>query len=96
MPKYNEIREVANNSTYQSTSSRTKAISLSVSDANNILNLANDLNGEEALEDVSLMLFDLEDETMRGMALESILKFYANVRLLTKAINRSIKIWFPW
>ena len=96
MPNFDEIREVANNSTYQSTSGRTTAIALSVSDANNILTLANDLNGEEALEDVSLMLFDLNDEAMRGMALESILKFYANVRLLTKAINRIIKIWSPW
>ena len=94
MPKYNEIREVANNSTYESTFNRTKAISLSALDAANLINLANDLNGEEALEDVSLMLFDLQDETMRGMALESLLKFYANVRLLTKAINKSIKIWF--
>lgn len=92
MPKYNEIREVANNSTYESTFNRTKAISLSALDAANLINLANDLNGEEALEDVSLMLFDLQDETMRGMALESLLKFYANVRLLTKAINKSIKI----
>ena len=95
MPRTNEIREIANNSNYQSTSNRTKAISLSVYDAANIIDLANDLHGEEALEDISLMLFDLEDENMRGMALESILKFYANVRILTKAIHRSIKIWFP-
>ena len=92
MPRTNEIREIANNSNYQSTSNRTKAISLSVYDAANIIDLANDLHGEEALEDVSLMLFDLEDENMRGMALESILKFYVNVRILTKAIHRSIKI----
>ena len=92
MPRTNEIREIANNSNYQSTSNRTKAISLSVYDAANIIDLANDLQGEEALEDISLMLFDLEDENMRGMALESILKFYANVRILTKAIHRSIKI----
>ena len=78
-----------------STSNRTKAISLSVYDAANIIDLANNLQGEEALEDISLMLFDLEDENMRGMALESILKFYANVRILTKAIHRSIKIWLP-
>ena len=91
MPRINEIREVANNSTYKSTSNRTKAISLSVYDASNIVDLANDLHGEEALEDISLMLFDTSDEQMRGIALESILKFYANVRVLTKAINRTIQ-----
>ena len=91
MPKTNEIREVANNSTYKSTSNRTKAISLSVFDASNIVCLANDLHGEEALENISLMLFDSSDEQMRGLALESILKFYASVRLLTKSINEAIK-----
>ena len=75
-----------------STSNRTKAISLSVLDASNIVDLANDLQGEEALEDLSLMLFDTTDEQMRGMALESILKFYANVRTLTKTINRTLKL----
>lgn len=75
-----------------STSNRTKAISLSVYDALNIVNLANDLDGEEALEDISLMLFDLSDEQMRGIALESILKFYGNVRILTKTINRALKL----
>lgn len=75
-----------------STSNRTKAISLSVYDALNIVSLANELDGEEALEDISLMLFDLSDEQMRGIALESILKFYGNVRTLTKAINRALKL----
>lgn len=75
-----------------STSNRTKAIYLSFLDASNIVDLANDLQGEEALEDLSLMLFDTEDEQMRGMALESILKFYANVRTLTKTINRTLKL----
>ena len=92
MPKFNEIREVANNSTYKSTSNRTKAISLSVSEASNIIDLANGLKGEEALEDISLMLFDTSDEQMRGMALESVLKFYANARVLTKVINRTLKL----
>ena len=92
MPKTNEIRANVNNSSIQSTSNRTKAISLSVYDALNIVNLANELDGEEALEDISLMLFDLSDEQMRGMALESILKFYASVRILTKAINRTLKL----
>lgn len=91
MPKYNEIREVANNSTYQSTFNRATTISLSVFDASNIVCLANDLHGEEALENISLMLFDSSDEQMRGLALESILKFYASVRLLTKSINEAIK-----
>ena len=90
MPKYNEIRANANNSNIPSTSNRTKAISMSVYDASYIVDLANDLHGEEALEDISLMLFDTTDEQMRGIALESILKFYANVRVLTKAINRVI------
>lgn len=75
-----------------STSHRTKAISLSVYDVSNIVDLANDLHAEEALEDVSLMLFDTSDEQMRGMALESILKFYASVRILTKTINRTLKL----
>lgn len=92
MPNFNEIGAIANNSNYQSTSNRTKAISLSVLDASNIVDLANDLQGEEALEDLSLMLFDTSDEQMRGMALESILKFYASVRILTKAINRTLKL----
>ena len=92
MPKYNEIREVVNNSTYESTFNRTKAISLSVYDASNIIDLANDLKAEEALEDISLMLLNTNDEQMKGMALESLLKFYANVRVLTRAIKNSIKI----
>lgn len=92
MPNFDEIRANANNSNIQSTSNRTKAISLSVLDASNIVDLANDLQGEEALEDLSLMLFDTTDEQMRGMALESILKFYANVRTLTKTINRTLKL----
>lgn len=91
MPKYNEIGAIANNSNYQSTSNRTKAISLSLFDASNIIDLANDLHGEEAIEDVSLMLSDINDEQMRGIALESILKFYANARILTKAINNALK-----
>ena len=91
MPKFDEIRANANNSTIPSTSNRTKAISLSVFDASNIVCLANDLHGEEALENVSLLLFDTSDEQMRGIALESILKFYASVRLLTKSINEAIK-----
>ena len=92
MPRTNEIREVANNSTYESTFNRTKAISLSVYDASNIIDLANDLKAEEALEDISLMLLNTNDEQMKGMALESLLKFYANVRVLTRAIKNSIKI----
>lgn len=75
-----------------STSNRTKAISLSVFDAANIVDLANDLQGEEAIEDVTLLLSDATDEQLRGLALESMLKFYANVRILTKAINKALKI----
>ena len=92
MPNFDEIRKNVNNSNIPSTSNRTKAISLSVSEASNIIDLANDLKGEEALEDISLMLFDTSDEQMRGMALESILKFYANARVLTKVINKTIKL----
>lgn len=92
MPNFNEIGAIANNSNYQSTSNRTKAISLSVFDASNIVDLANDLHGEEAIEDVTLLLSDATDEQLRGLALESMLKFYANVRILTKAINKALKI----
>jgi hypothetical protein len=92
MPKYNEIGLIANNSNFQSTSDRTKVISLSLFDASHIIELANNLNGEEALENVSLLLIDSSDEQAKGMALESLLKFYANVRLLTKSLNHFIKL----
>lgn len=92
MPKTMNLSEGQSIVTPSHTSHRTKAISLSVFDASNIIDLANDLHGEEALEDVSLMLSDFTDEQMRGIALESLMKFYANVRILTKAINNALKI----
>lgn len=67
-------------------------ISLSLFDASNIIELANNLNGEEALENVSLSLIDSSDEQAKGLALESLLKFYANARLLTKSLNHFIKL----
>lgn len=71
---------------------QTKTITLSLFDAANIKGMANSLCGEDALEDLSVMLHDAEDEQLRGMAVESILKFYANARTLTRVINDCIKI----
>ena len=69
-----------------------KSVTLSAYDAANILHLTNDLQAEDALEDISCMLLDPSDEQMRGIALESVLKLYASIRTLTRVVNSSIKI----
>ena len=71
---------------------QTKTVTISLFDAATIKDIANSLKGEDALEDLSIMLHDPEDEQLRGIALESVLKFYANARTLTRVINDHIKI----
>ena len=88
MPNFNGIREVANNSNYNSTLNRAKTISVSKLEAINILDLVNDLGGETAIEEFSIFLGDTSDEQLRGMAAESILRFYANTRILASLLTR--------
>ena len=87
MPKYNEIGLIANNSNHQSTSNHTKVITLSLFDAANILDLANNLQGETAIEEYGLMISDPSDEQLRCLCSDAILKFYSNVRTLVHMIN---------
>jgi len=96
MPTNNEIRAIANNSTYPSTSSRTKTITIQTIDASNIIDLANNLRGEDALEDLSILLSDPDDEQLKAITLESILRFYGNARVLTRVINDCIRIGWSW
>ena len=65
----------------------TKTITISTFYAATIKDMANNLKGEEALENLAIMLNDTADEHMRGMAVESVLKFYANARVLAGYIN---------
>jgi len=74
-----------------STPYRAKTISLPELEFFNIVDLVNDLQGESALEDFALFLGDTSDEQLRGMAAESLLKFYANTRTVTALINRLLK-----
>ena len=70
-----------------STSHRTKTISLSALEAANILELASDLKGEQAIEDYGIMLGDPSDEQLRGLSTESIIRFYSNVKSLVRLLN---------
>lgn len=71
---------------------QTKTITISTYFASTIKDIANNLGGEQALENLAVMLNDTADEHMRGMAVESVLKFYANARILAGIINDCIKI----
>lgn len=91
MPTNNEIRAIANNSTYPSTSSHDTAITLSRYDAQSILDLAQDLHAEQALEDAAFIFNTIGEEDMKGEAARSLLKFYANVRVLVTCLNNKLK-----
>ena len=65
-------------------------LSISAYDAENIVDLADCLQGEQALEDYGTMLSDPSDEQLRGLSNESILRFYANVRTLVQLINKTL------
>lgn len=69
---------------------QSKTITLSVLDADNILDLASCLQGEQALEDYGVMLSDPSDEQLRGLSNESVLRFYSNVRTLVHMLNRTL------
>lgn len=57
--------------------------------ANTIFYLADSLGGEQALEDFASILHEVEDEQSRGIASESLLKFYANARSLTAVLKQT-------
>lgn len=68
----------------------TKTITIPAIIAANIVDMANDLRGETALEDYGIMISDPSDEQLRGISHESLLRFYVNAKTLTRYINREI------
>lgn len=67
-----------------------ETLSISAYDAANIVDLAECLEGEKAIEDYGTMLGSPSDEQLRGLSNESILRFYANVRSLVHLINKTL------
>ena len=88
MPKYNEIGANTNNSNVQSTSSHETALSVSKFDIRELIDLAKDLKGEEALTDYYSFFSNPKDTFSGEETLKSLMRFYANVRYLTQEINR--------
>lgn len=71
---------------------KTNTITITAYDAANILDLANNLKGEAAMEEYGIMLSDPSDEQLRGLSHEALLRFYANVRTLVRMINMQLDI----
>lgn len=87
MPKNNEMRVDANNSTVNSTSGHDTAtrhpiLSITRYDADDLMQTTLRLGGEEALERLGLLVRHPHEDFAAEQAMRSLLNYYANVRYL--------------
>lgn len=89
MPKYNEIRVKANNSTLTTAPDSAKTVSVPQSLINDLLDLSSALKGEEAIEEL-IRFIDYPNDSETGVyALKAVVRFYSNVRFLVETIKET-------
>lgn len=65
-------------------------VTVALFDAKYIIDFANELGGEQAIEDCVYLCDTSEDDIAKGCALQSLTTFYANVRNLVRMLNTNL------
>ena len=78
-----------NNTTITSATGSEETVSVSKSIIKDLLDLSSNLKGEEAVEEI-IRFIDYPNDSESGMyALRNLVRFYSNVRFLTKTIKET-------
>jgi len=92
MPRTNENRVKANNSTRDFAPSSAKTVSIPQYLINDLLEISSSLKGEEAIEELIRFIDYPNDSESGAYTLKAVVRFYSNVRYLTEKIKEVVNL----
>lgn len=92
MPRTNENRVTANNSTHNFAPNSAKTVSVPQYLINDLLEISSSLKGEEAIEELIRFIDYPNDSESGTYALKAVVRSYSNVRYLTERIKEVVNL----